>query len=269
MNPVRIGHTISILRKKYGMTQLDLAERLSVTDKAVSRWERGLGAPDISLLVKLSLILDIDVESLLEGNVSVDDLGWKGVLVLNYPDGILPSDLIYTKRIIYLQLCYFLLVGITDVLIVGEDDLIETVKRLLHKGGGMRFEFDVSNSRGLTDKAIKRGITDGVMILSGLDFIYGKDFTKCLRRIMNNNKKPTRLYSFEQRATELCFYPRGTINEDDVQMHLLERGVIHIPIRAKDDLIDAGMLIQIIESHQDEPIMNMLKIAELRHIKSK
>ena len=107
MDPIKVGRSIALLRKKYRMTQLELAERLSVTDKAVSRWERGLGVPDSSLLVKLSLILDIDVESLLEGNVCVEDLGWKGILLLNYPDGILPNDLVYTKRIIYLQLCYF------------------------------------------------------------------------------------------------------------------------------------------------------------------
>lgn len=52
------------------MTLRDLAERLSATDKAISKWERGLGMPETALLVKLSIILDIDVETLLEPGFS-------------------------------------------------------------------------------------------------------------------------------------------------------------------------------------------------------
>lgn len=43
---------IAVLRKAGGMTQVDLAEELNVSDKTVSRWERGEGAPDLSLIPK-------------------------------------------------------------------------------------------------------------------------------------------------------------------------------------------------------------------------
>ena len=49
------------------MTQKELAEKLYVTDKAVSKWERGLSLPDISLLEKLSEELEVDVSELLRG----------------------------------------------------------------------------------------------------------------------------------------------------------------------------------------------------------
>ena len=52
-------------RRKAGLTQKQLASLLFVTDKAVSKWERGLSFPDNSILLKLSSILDLDVEKLL------------------------------------------------------------------------------------------------------------------------------------------------------------------------------------------------------------
>ena len=52
MDATKVDKSIAFLRKYYGMTQGDLAERLGVTDKAVSRWERGQGAPDISFIIQ-------------------------------------------------------------------------------------------------------------------------------------------------------------------------------------------------------------------------
>ena len=64
MNAEKICVAIKILRKRKGLTQHQLADKLGVTDKAVSKWERGLGTPDISMLNKLALILDIDTDNL-------------------------------------------------------------------------------------------------------------------------------------------------------------------------------------------------------------
>ena len=54
-------------RKAKGFTQRELAEKLFISDKAVSKWERGLSMPDISLLVPLAELLDVSVTELLEG----------------------------------------------------------------------------------------------------------------------------------------------------------------------------------------------------------
>lgn len=65
MDPGKFGAFVALCRKEKNMTQLELAQELKVTDKAVSRWERGKGFPDISLLVPLAEALDITVLELM------------------------------------------------------------------------------------------------------------------------------------------------------------------------------------------------------------
>ena len=60
-----IGETISSLRKKKGLTQNELAEKMNVTDKAVSKWERDLSCPDVNTISRLAEVLDVSVEELL------------------------------------------------------------------------------------------------------------------------------------------------------------------------------------------------------------
>lgn len=65
MNHKTLGEIISCLRKEKGMTQNDLAEKMSVTDKAVSKWERNLSCPDINSIPRLAEILDVSIDELL------------------------------------------------------------------------------------------------------------------------------------------------------------------------------------------------------------
>ena len=65
MNKERMGSFIGAERKARGLTQRDLAARLHVTDKAVSKWERGLSYPDVTLLEPLAAALDLGVEELM------------------------------------------------------------------------------------------------------------------------------------------------------------------------------------------------------------
>ena len=67
MNPEKIGAFIYSLRKKKNMTQSELAEKLSVTSQAVSKWENGRGIPDIELLKQMSELFQVDLETLLNG----------------------------------------------------------------------------------------------------------------------------------------------------------------------------------------------------------
>ena len=67
MDAQKTGKLISIKRKNMNMTQGELAKKLHITDKAVSKWERGLSFPDISLLIPLSEILNISLYDLLKG----------------------------------------------------------------------------------------------------------------------------------------------------------------------------------------------------------
>jgi len=67
MNVEKIGNFIKEKRKEKNLTQKDLADKLNITDRAISKWERGICCPDISLLKELCKILDITVNELLSG----------------------------------------------------------------------------------------------------------------------------------------------------------------------------------------------------------
>lgn len=67
MNYKKIGQFIANCRKDKNMTQLDLAQKLFISDRTVSRWESGRGMPDTSLIIKLCKELDISVNELLTG----------------------------------------------------------------------------------------------------------------------------------------------------------------------------------------------------------
>ena len=66
MKKQTFGMMISSLRKEKGMTQLELAERMGVTDKAVSKWERDLSFPDINSIPKLAEIFEVTVDDLMQ-----------------------------------------------------------------------------------------------------------------------------------------------------------------------------------------------------------
>jgi len=67
INQKKFGAFVSSRRKLLGMSQKDLAEKLFLSDKAVSKWERGLSLPDVSVLVPLAEALGVTVTELLEG----------------------------------------------------------------------------------------------------------------------------------------------------------------------------------------------------------
>ena len=69
MDSRKVGALIKSLRVGHNMTQLQLAEKLNVTDRAVSKWERGEGCPDITLISKISNVLGASAESLLSGSI--------------------------------------------------------------------------------------------------------------------------------------------------------------------------------------------------------
>lgn len=73
MDQKKTGALIRVLRLEKGLTQQGLAELLGVSNRAVSKWERGLGSPDLSLLPALSLQLGVDLAGLLSGGLPEPD----------------------------------------------------------------------------------------------------------------------------------------------------------------------------------------------------
>ena len=73
MKKQTLGMMISSLRKEKGMTQLELAEKMGVTDKAVSKWERDLSFPDINSIPKLAEIFEVSVDELMQVKTDTKD----------------------------------------------------------------------------------------------------------------------------------------------------------------------------------------------------
>lgn len=277
MDTKKVGKSIAFLRNFYGMTQKELAEKLGVTDKAVSRWERGIGSPDISLLTKLSIILDVDIESILEGNITHLELNWKGILALKYPKDMKADTQMFGKRLLYFQLSFFLLVGITEVCMRGLEEDILFAQKSLGSGEslGISLSYDVVLSKEELTHNEKSKIfqnynkEDGVLLVEGIDFLYGKDVTRSFRRVMSASRDPVKLTSFCKRSTSISFWPKMSglnidIDGNQVTYCALERGIITFSILKEEDLLDAAILLKIIESHQEEKIADLKEISERR-----
>ena len=73
MSNKNLGEMISFLRKEKGMTQNELAEKMNVTDKAVSKWERNLSCPDVNSIPTLAEVLGITVEELLNAQTKKEN----------------------------------------------------------------------------------------------------------------------------------------------------------------------------------------------------
>ena len=71
MDNNKVGRFIAKLRKKKGLTQDELGNMLGISGKSVSKWERGLNMPDISLIYKLSEVFDVDLNQLLNGEDAI------------------------------------------------------------------------------------------------------------------------------------------------------------------------------------------------------
>ncbi|WP_290459858.1 helix-turn-helix domain-containing protein [Romboutsia ilealis] len=74
MDCKKIGSLIYELRKDKNMTQKQIADLMNISDKTISKWERGLGCPDISLLPELSQILGVSIDQILLGQINLNDL---------------------------------------------------------------------------------------------------------------------------------------------------------------------------------------------------
>ena len=113
----RFGEFVSKIRKEKNLTQKELAEQLYVTDKTVSKWERGLSMPNVALLIPIAEILEVTVTELLRGERIVKDepLDASEVegIVVGSLDLKIQETLKQQKRnwILVYMLCFILAVG--------------------------------------------------------------------------------------------------------------------------------------------------------------
>lgn len=184
MDAKKVGKAIAYLRKRAGYTQKDLADRIGISDKAVSKWERGAGLPEIGYLGKLSILLDTDTDSLLAGDVVHQDNSWSGIIVLEENAyGINSQTVIYDKPLINYLLSYFLLVGIRDITIVGTENDSRYINEVLGSGEeyGIKLSVVIGNLR---DAMNSRQWSGNIMLVYGRCLLYGVDQTRFFRKAM-------------------------------------------------------------------------------------
>ena len=160
------GNLIAQLRKEAGYTQKSLAEALHITDKAVSKWERGLSMPDVSLLPKLSLLLGADMSLLLAADGRHPNEGWKGLVDLRGSHVDL-SRMIYDKPVVYFLLAHFLLLGMRDICFLCSKENEEYLKSDIFARLGFRFSFNLVDND-----------AHDLMILRRPCFLFGSDLTR-------------------------------------------------------------------------------------------
>lgn len=116
MDPMKTGMIISDARKKLKMTQKDLADKLFVSDKAVSKWERGLCFPDISVLIPLTETLNISLYDLLRGEkVNKEEVEETLKNTINYSNNELKRK---KKKYIIISLISILVVVVISIITI-------------------------------------------------------------------------------------------------------------------------------------------------------
>ena len=104
MKKQTLGMMISTLRKEKGMTQLELAEKMGVTDKAVSKWERDLSFPDINSIPKLAEIFEVSVDELMqvktETKENIDDMCYWAWWMI-YEEMVYSTELLEAGSVIF------------------------------------------------------------------------------------------------------------------------------------------------------------------------
>ena len=285
MNAGSVGNAIAFLRKRAGYTQKDLANRIGISDKAVSKWERGVSLPDIALLGKLSILLDTDTDSLLSGNVIHHDRRWSGILKINEnPCGIHAGTMIFDKPLVYFLLGYFMLVGIKNIQIECDSASRDFIRREI--GSGERFGIHVTFDDDFKDPS-------NYMVILGRSIIYGVDQTRFFQRAMVHPDRFTVLslpkgmrdtrdgltFDAEKRivedghedqvTTQYNYYNMpiffctskqlesiGGIEGlssnafdgiDDIYTEVLDRGYVELPVNTWEDVSEASAFIKTIQ----------------------
>lgn len=177
-----------MLRSKAHLTQKELADNLGISDKAVSKWERGLSYPDISLLPKMANLLDTNIESIVCGQYFHYKNSWVGILYTAESEerwvGL--TSLIYDKPMVYYLISYFFLLGINQILIIGQARDIGKIQPLLCMEPCFKDIQCLEKSDAHFIDSIKQfTLNKNVALFEGNELIYGLDFTRSCQKAMS------------------------------------------------------------------------------------
>ncbi len=229
------GKIIQKLRIKAGFTQKSLAEALHITDKAISKWERGLCLPDVTLLPKISLLLDVDLDLLMAK--SVEQEKWIGVIDIQNCDF---SQIIYDKPLVYYLLVHYLLLGIKDIHVLTDEVNLKYLKGQIFTELGFRFSFDKPE-------------TANMMILNHPWFLFGSDLTQQFRGAMLSGRN---IKLVPENQEPVFFFSHGNAYYSDPKKVMktaatrtLGRGMVCLDMGDYDKLLDVANFVRIYQQN--------------------
>lgn len=255
MNLVETGELIAKLRKEAGYTQASLAKALNITDKAVSKWERGNGLPDASLLPQVAKLLDCDMDILISGLADYKEHEWNGLLILD-DEEISTSTMIYDKPLLHYLLSYFLLVGITTVDIKTDPGNYDYIRGLHLEQYG--FEISFSHT-----------IRANTMVVYDKALMFGANLTRMFQSFMAMEDKNI-IPVVDDREVPIGF--AHYTNEPKVirktaERKKMTRGMVYLPLRTKEEVKDASEFVRIYQQYHNIKIADLQEIAEKRGIR--
>lgn len=181
------GRAIAQLRKRAGLTQSELAEKLGISDKAVSKWERGLSLPDISCLERLAELLDTEADCLLAGAGSHTAAEWRGILLLDGTDGPYAGTVVYDKPQINYLLSGFLLAGIRNIRVFCPERDRRFIEQTL--GDGSRLGISLS----CEDRKERFAPEGNTLLIYERSLFFGAELTRRLQKAMTKTSRSTAL----------------------------------------------------------------------------
>lgn len=229
------GKIIQELRIKAGFTQKTLADALHITDKAISKWERGLCLPDVSLLPKLSLLLDVDMDVLIAKSIEQEE--WIGVIDIQDCD---LSQIIYDKPLACYLLIHYLLLGVTNIHV-----LTNEVNRKYLQGQpftelGFHFSFEKPK-------------VANMMILNHPWFLFGSDLTQQFQGTMLSERN---IKLIPQNQDAVFFFSHGSAYFDDPKKFVknaakrtLGRGMVCLDMSDYDKTLDVANFVRIYQQN--------------------
>lgn len=264
------GQAIAELRRKAGLTQRELAEKLGISDKAVSKWERGLSYPDISCLEQLTELLDTEMDSLLAGARTRIGEDWRGLLLLAETEPQIKT-VIYDKPLVDYLLSNFLLAGIREITVpcgAWDRDFLE---ERFGDGGALGLTLRYPEPSAIP-------LEGNTMFMFGNWLLYGAGLTRRYQKAMTEKNKATLLsrFLFLPKKVGKKLQPTRFTNQETLLETLrgnglllesaLGRGIIALPLATWDDILDAANFVRVVQRHSGERLCDLTEIARRRDL---
>lgn len=293
MDPVLVGKAIKVLRSQAGFTQHQIADLIGVTDQAVSKWERGLSVPDVSIVTKLSILLNVDVDNLLEGNITYLEKTWQGLLILQENEEIFSGSEVYGKPLVYFYLSYFMLAGIGSIYISCPDRDRHYIEDRIGNGD----QYGIKLTFILDAGDIERSNT---MVVYNNPFVYGPNLTKYFQRAMSRSNGISVLTvaktiggneitvsydnyksiqsaengSIKQFCAPIVFFPKKYFDQvksvrnieslNPLYAEPMGNGMIEYPITDEDSLWDTSSFLRYLKKRMGKDIYDLRDLARNR-----